>query len=657
MPDKDDVKQSDAFEPITPTQGQKVRQAICSFYEHITKLCYSPQWILIPSRTETMCRMVITRREWRSRGLMDRSIRPFRSADLNISRSRWLLYILDRSHQETAEHNRHGIQAIIDLVSTCGQQNVALRGHTDERSNFQAFLKYRAKGDPTLKQYLQLAPANANYCGHQIQNEIIELCGKQIQNAILRKCRSAEWFSVILDETADVSNTEQVSILVHYVHHELGGYSVREDFLCFVSTADTTGEALTKVLLDKLTQLNLDPKNMVGQGYDGTGNISGKVRGVQARVRQLYPAATYVHCRNHALNLAIVHSTRIPLVRNILDSVQDIVAFLSGSPKRLQIFLGDQSAENRRLQKFSDTRWSQHDACISTVIENYEHIFVTLGKLQVEGDAKSCATATALSRSMELFDLLQYLTPLSNSLQNPDCHLPTAAANAAALVTLLQQKRDTAFPRLWEQGCALADKLDVNPMIPRIVRMQTKRSNTPAATPEEYWRLNLFLPFIDHLITEVTDRICLALLRLNAQYLLPDKLSALSDTLWHDIKEEYKDLMPNVNAVDTEMELWKQLNELNPKKHDICQVLETTENFYPNIHSILQVLLTMPVSTASAERSFSTLRHLKTYLHNTMSDTRLTGLALMNIHFDMETDSEEIMRQFDATGRRRINFK
>lgn len=52
-----------------------------------------------------------------------------------------------------------------------------------------AFLNFRADGDATLEQYLQLAPSNANYCGHQIQNEIIELCGKQIQNTILEKCK------------------------------------------------------------------------------------------------------------------------------------------------------------------------------------------------------------------------------------------------------------------------------------------------------------------------------------------------------------------------------------------------------------------------------------------------------------------------------------
>ncbi len=60
---------------------------------------------------------------------------------------------------------------------------------------------------------------------------------------------------------------------------------------------------------------------MVGQGYDEAGNVSVKVRGVQALIKQLYPAATYVHCRNHALNLAIVYSTRIPLVLHIMTSL------------------------------------------------------------------------------------------------------------------------------------------------------------------------------------------------------------------------------------------------------------------------------------------------------------------------------------------------
>src|SRR4029434_8273029 len=101
-----------------------------------------------------------------------------------------------------------------------------------------------------------------------------------------------------------------------------------------------------------------------------------------------------------------------------------------------------------------------------------------------------------------------------------------------------------------------------------------------------------------------------------------------------------------------QIQSWKQLNELQPKRSELCQALESSANFYPYIHCVLKVLLTIPISTASSERSFSTMRRLKTYLRSTMTDKRLTGLALMNIHTDLEIDSEEVLKQFDATGRR-----
>ncbi|KAG5856152.1 hypothetical protein ANANG_G00004980 [Anguilla anguilla] len=77
---------------------------------------------------------------------------------------------------------------------------------------------------------------------------------------------------------------------------------------------------------------------------------------------------------------------------------------------------------------------------------------------------------------------------------------------------------------------------------------------------------------------------------------------------------------------------------------------------YPNIHNISKVLLTMPVSTASAERSFSCLRHLITYPRNSMTETGLTGLALISIHKDFEIDTEKVLRQFDAPGTRGVNL-
>jgi hypothetical protein len=42
------------------------------------------------------------------------------------------------------------------------------------------------------------------------------------------------------------------------------------------------------------------------------------------------------------------------------------------------------------------------------------------------------------------------------------------------------------------------------------------------------------------------------------------------------------------------------------------------ELIFPNIRTLLQIMATLPVSTATAERSFSTLRRLKTYTRSTM---------------------------------------
>lgn len=49
---------------------------------------------------------------------------------------------------------------------------------------------------------------------------------------------------------------------------------------------------------------------------------------------------------------------------------------------------------------------------------------------------------------------------------------------------------------------------------------------------------------------------------------------------------------------------------------------------FPCIYKLLKILITVPLSTSTNERSFSTLRRLKTYLRNTTGEDRLNGLAL-----------------------------
>ena len=71
-------------------------------------------------------------------------------------------------------------------------------------------------------------------------------------------------------------------------------------------------------------------------------------------------------------------------------------------------------------------------------------------------------------------------------------------------------------------------------------------------------------------------------------------------------------LLFDINAADAELEVWKHVSK-DLDTDDMCLLLQKSHMMFPNIHTILKVLLTMAVSTSTAERTFSTLRRLKSY--------------------------------------------
>ena len=63
-----------------------------------------------------------------------------------------------------------------------------------------------------------------------------------------------------------------------------------------------------------------------------------------------------------------------------------------------------------------------------------------------------------------------------------------------------------------------------------------------------------------------------------------------------------------------------------------------TEAMFPNINILLRLICTLPVTSCECERNVSALRRLKTYLRTTMGQDRLSGLALMHVHYATEID-------------------
>ena len=58
-------------------------------------------------------------------------------------------------------------------------------------------------------------------------------------------------------------------------------------------------------ILNQLWQHDIDTSSIIGQSYDGAGNMSGKYAGLETRIQQAQSKALYVWCKAHRLNLII----------------------------------------------------------------------------------------------------------------------------------------------------------------------------------------------------------------------------------------------------------------------------------------------------------------------------------------------------------------
>ena len=78
--------------------------------------------------------------------------------------------------------------------------------------------------------------------------------------------------------------------------------------------------------------------------------------------------------------------------------------------------------------------------------------------------------------------------------------------------------------------------------------------------------------------------------------------------------------------------------------------------FYPNAVIAYRILLTIPVTVASAERSFSKIKLLKSYLRSTMTQERLNGLAIIALENDVleKINYEDIIGDFISRNTRRM---
>lgn len=109
-----------------------------------------------------------------------------------------------------------------------------------------------------------------------------------------------------------------------------------------------------------------------------------------------------------------------------------------------------------------------------------------------------------------------------------------------------------------------------------------------------------------------------------------------------------------------EMQSFPHLPKANMTTLELLAFLQKKklEEMYPNMWVALRIAVTIPVTVAAAERSFSRLKLIKTYLRSTMGQERLNKLALMSINQEVsrKISFDDTIDDFAARKSRRVHF-
>ena len=221
--------------------------------------------------------------------------------------------VIATANAQQSNDNTKRPLASIDVSLFLAQQGLPFRGHDESeaslnRGNFLELLEFVASYNDDIKNVvLNNAPQNLKLTSPDVQKQIIHAAAQTFREEIVNEIRDSNRFSIIVDEARDVSTKEQMAIVLRYMDRK---GVVKERFLELVHVRDTESSTLFHAIKSSLALHHLDVQNMRGQGYDGASNMTGEHRGLKSLILEQNPAAFFVYCWAHRLQLSLVSVAR-----------------------------------------------------------------------------------------------------------------------------------------------------------------------------------------------------------------------------------------------------------------------------------------------------------------------------------------------------------
>ena len=599
---------------------------------------------------------------------------------------------IDSSRERLRQANRLFMKPIVGIIKIMAQMGISFRGHRDDGTlempdsiddvttgsgNFRSMLQLVAVGNSDLKEHLQSTSKNTSnkYISKTTQNEIICCIGRVIQSKISSEAREAGMYSLMCDETTDVAGLSQISVCIRYVDTHENKPEIKERLLNVVEADGLDAVSLKMSIFNVLRKCSIDPQKMVGQGYDGASAMSGEFRGVQALVRDEVPHAMYVHCVCHVLNLALCKSSEVPEVRNCFGTLSSIATFFNDSPHKRNKQLHNSIAavipdcKKSRLLNLCKTRWVEKHNAVITFCEFYPAICHSLSIIATWRDNAASKAENYLASVRSTKFVIALVTSshvmggtksLFVSLQSSDKDLGEAVSLTESVTHLLSSWRndfDTLSKWIDEAEGLLGEQLT----LPCGHRLTSEENDVNKAI-RDFYRKIIILPFLDNLLAELNFRFNAhsksafafsKLLPVNIPNVkggdfvcLIEKMKEIAQSFWR-----FVDLG---GSLSDELELWKTTcSQLTVRPETALHSLSLCNSLhFPTVHALLKIFSTIPISSCSAERSFSAMKLLKTKIRSCMGETRMSSLLIAYCTKDVPVTSDEILDEFAKSDRK-----
>lgn len=553
------------------------------------------------------------------------------------------------------------LKRIVAIVKSLSSRGLAFRGHDSQigslhNGNFMMAVELIAEFDPFLslhlKKYGNPGKGKISYISYHTYEQFINIMSEKVRNTIVEEIKTAKYFSISVDSTPDISHVDQLSFIVRYVNPF--GKPV-ERFLCFLDHIGHKAEKMAEAIFSTIEKFELNLKNLRGQSYDNASNMAGIYSGLQARIKRVSPLAQFVPCSAHSINLVGTNAARSCLnAIKFFDLLQKIFNFFSSSTYRWEVL-------NSKVKNLSDTRWSARDDACKSLNQNWKSIVYALENLNNDETQKSTTRCEAdgilkqlLSLEnafMSIFwgDILDRFNICSKKLQSVNIDLNTVSEIYQSLVSYINDLRTDHgyeyYKKLAVEKCGIEEFSIAKKRIRKRKMFVNDDSDNDESNATNF-KVTTYWVILDKILSELEKRkksydelikkyqflFCLTTI---TSVEVREKAKELQIIYTDDLGSSFPNECIHFRAHLKGLQI---KNKSVPKSaQDILEFIKINGliEIYPYIDIALRMLLCTPSSNCSTERSFSTLKRVKSYLRSCIEAERLNSLALLNIEAEL----------------------